>query len=352
LELQRIFHDDIKPQNFLYRRIGADNFEIKVTDFDLGAFAGRTEHDVDNYSLASAVIKDVTRGNLDRDSQSWANVPGVRYLMRSRVETTELYKPPEYDLLKMLMKGMVGEDVSARVAASQHMLQMPLPPMEPGRMAHISNFLPFRNKNIFNADWLSRMMAYELVSSIREMVLAAGLSPHYTVDRRYPADIMQASSSMAPRAATTLIRMAPDGAENIVPPLPAYDSPARLREWERLRLNTVHPTYTDQAQAQGVGILNALIANVIAPRTPDATNHSVHIAMGLVTVSPGNVQTLCATQANFAVVRPTTGEVLKALLDSAIRGRVISAGGDRGIEVSAIPTSVQTSLSADLLMTQ
>jgi serine/threonine protein kinase len=349
LELQRIFHDDIKPQNFLYRKLGPGDYEVKVTDFDLGAFAGRTEGTVDNYRLATEAVKESTRGNFDRDSQAWASVPGVRYLMRAAATTTEFYKPPEYDLVRMVMSGMVGEDITAKLAVSSHMLQMPLPPMAQGAITHVGEFMPFRNKNIYNADWLSRMMAFELVSSIREMFLAAGLSPHYTVDRRYPADIMQPQGTMTHRTATTLIRMAPDGAENIVPPTPAYDSAPRLQEWERLRSHTVHPSYPDQTQVSGLSELNRMLASVMAPRRPDPINKSVHHAMQLVTVSPGNVQTLCADQDNFAVVRPTTGEVLRILLDAAAKGRIINAQNAR---VNSIPTSVPTSLSADLLMIQ
>jgi serine/threonine protein kinase len=355
LELQRIFHDDIKPQNFLFRRLGVSGeYEIKVTDFDLGAFAGRSnvstaKESIDNAKLASEIIKESTRGNLDRDSDLWKNVPGIRLLLRANADTTKFYKPPEYDLVKLITKGMLGSNVSAELSLSARMLDMPLPPMVAKTVSGVGDFAVFRSKNIFNADWLSRMMAFELISSIREMFLSAGLSPHYSVHRLYPVDIMVPQGKTVNRSATTLIRMAPDGDDNIVPPIPAWNDPSRMLVWSHLRSTTVHPSNLDSKQMDGLKSINTMIANVLAPRTPDAQNRAVHHAMRSISVSPGNIQTLCASQDNFVAVRPTTGDVLRTLLDAAVRGNIIPANN---FHINSIPTSVQTSLSADLLMAQ
>lgn len=346
LELQRIFHDDIKPQNFLFRKLSDGEYEVKVTDFDLGSFAGRTQDIIDNFNLQTAIIKESTRGNLDRTDQNWGNVRSINYLLGAQASTTAWYSPPEYDLVKLLNSGMQGEDISAEMANKQRRFRLPLPTMAVGTIAHVSEFTSFKNKNVYNADWLSRMMAFELICTMRHIFLDAGLAPHYTVHHTYPADILVPNGPMVTRGAHTLIRMAAEGAQNIVPPVPAYTDGERLRTWRHLREQTVSTTNVDQSQIWGVTAINTMIANVIAPKTPEVTDPATYFPMEIITTSAGIDEMLCANQENFKKIRPTVGEVLTTLMDAVLhegRARVPE------IQSPAIPVSVQTALSADLI---
>lgn len=320
LELQQVFHDNIKPQNFLCRKLGGNKCEVKVTDFDLGTLAGEMRS-----------TTKIARGELDENVRKWVHIPGVRYLLHSKDVATELYKPPEYKLVRAMIHKM-GESLSRNAVG------MRLPNMD-----SLEDSVDFMNKNMFNTDWLSRMMAFELIASIREMFLAAGVSPYYTADCDYPVDIMNPHGSLSKRAASTLVRMDFNGPHNIAPSSPTCDTARRMTVWNNLRLNTVHLRDLRSEQMQGAEIINNLIANVLAPNVPKSLDGSVHCPIGLVEISAGNVQTLCANRSNFATIRPTTYEVLKILMGAAAK-----SGSDAS--AISIPTSTQSVLNANILM--
>jgi hypothetical protein len=143
LELQCTFHDDIKLANFLYVRRGMDpgDLEIKITDFDLSAFSTRMNGG-DGRRLPHVCSSVLPR----------LGHPGIRYMLHSGLAARS-HEPPEY--------AIVREAAPDGGAAC-----------------------------VFNAEWLSRMMAFELLGAVGEMFAAVRLELPLADDAVRAKDIL------------------------------------------------------------------------------------------------------------------------------------------------------------------
>jgi serine/threonine protein kinase len=328
LETHGIFNDDIKLQNFLCSNTEDRGCIIKVMDFDLGFIANRMlKVSDDNDRLSMQVVMDYARNNPNGEGDApWVNDPGTRYI--TRPSKCSHFQPPEYDITSTIIKRMEGMGSSKFATAigndpsSLHHLvvstDIHVPTGE--TRSNDSDILKFRMKSVYNADWLSRMIAFELTCTIREIFILAGLSPHYDPSTgEYPSDMRPNTGpkKSIKRCACSLVRMMPDGDDNIYPPEPAYDTPEGLIGWRMLRNNTVDPKNIDPKYIDDVKELNDMIARVIAPM--DTPNPTTHLPMRSIQTVNSN-ELLCSNidMSN----RPTTGELLRFMVKIARRCNV------------------------------
>ena len=328
LEMQRIYHDDIKLSNFLYKKrscclsassasasasgTSSHKYEIKITDFDQSSFASRTNDVAEPMLVTTQIIKDSTRGQLDRDAEPWALDPGTRHLLLAELATDGTHRPPEYDTVGSVLRSIHSGEPHADPRL-QALIEAEFKETEPH--TGVPPLLKCRMATVYNADWLSRMMAFELACSVRELFIVAGFAMFYDpVGGTYPAEITNPQGSSTHRRPSTLVRMAPDGPQSIVPAMPAYSSADRLRLWRGLTRGTVIVDGLRSAHAPPVMALNALLAQIIAPATPSAERPSADFPLTLAAVSGGlPEELLCTGGMDPADCRPTVAELLKFL---------------------------------------
>jgi serine/threonine protein kinase len=335
LETHGIFNDDIKLQNFLSSTDAGSNHTIKVMDFDLGFIAGRMLNVMnDNDRLAMRVVMDYARRTPNgKEDAPWVNDPGTRYITRSTRRSH--FQPPEYDIVSTIMKRMRG--VEARFATGDEGSNLSPDLAKYNARSNDPNILEFRMKSVYNADWLSRMMAFELTCAMREIFILAGLSPHYRLHTgEYPTDMGKDPKPYARRCACSLVKMMPDGEDNIYPPEPAYKTPKGLIGWKTLRDNTIESEGMDPKCIGMVKELNDTIARIIAP--VDAPNPVTHLPMRSVKV--GNSEELLCSNTD-ASNRPTTMELLKFLIKIAKQCNI-------DIFTEDPPVPMRKSLNADV----
>lgn len=274
LELQSIFHNDIKPANFLYNVDGT----VKVTDFDLGCYASRMRTiGYDPKTLLRNFISHFTDGGLNTDDAQWYH---DRHFMRCAYQTTEYYEPPEYKLLNAMVRSVSGD------RAREIMVN-----------------------TLNDADWLSRMMAYQLVCSFREIALDAGLNyPYYDHKTyRYCLDVNDISRGYGGGVhAGRYSKMAFAGDVALAPT--RGDLSDAIGAYIRLRSSTVTLANIPDANTRKMADnFNSLLAGVIAPKNPTPADTTTEYPMDptiFMCVSPGKLN----------IIRPTVGKLLEMLL--------------------------------------
>jgi serine/threonine protein kinase len=152
LELQQVFQNDIKPENFLVSDSAATL--VKINDYDLGCMASRTGSAMNN-QLRQFYVLQMTEGRVDIAAIPWL-IGSSRHpdMLSCKTTTTDWYAPPEYSY--------VGELLS-------------LGPKE--------NFKTVAQNTIGNGTWMSRMMAFQLAVMFRHMCLLADLDAGF--DRKH-----------------------------------------------------------------------------------------------------------------------------------------------------------------------
>ena len=277
MEVQSIFHNDIKPQNFLYN----DDGTVKVTDFDLGCFASRMRGMGENAALLRRqFVSYNTDGAVDTSKDPWSSDSHTRTLMRCMYQTTETYQPPEYRMIQeMGQRARQQNDVRLHAEIQAQTLN--------------------------NPDWLSRMMAYQLVASFRELVLMCGLNlPYYDpVNRSYPVDVRKPTGARKTDVGPShYVAMAFDGAYPLAP-----TPNNKIDTYIDVRLDSVHlDAIKDKAMRDVANNLNKLLGVVIAPKHPTSSD--------LTTVFPVDPKTyLCTGATKPDQTRPTVPMLMKFL---------------------------------------
>lgn len=283
MELQSMFHNDIKPGNFLHSRGGAI---IKVTDFDLTCFGSRIGGIGSNASqLLRQLVSHFTEGGVDTSASPW-DATDAKELLKCQYMTTKEYAPPEYALM------------IANIAS-----------MPPDR--HDSNALrDYETRTLRNSDWLSRMMAYELVCSFRELALGANMNAPYYIksDNSYVSDIKSPESNRKRGVSIhRMIGMDYDGLYAIAPSDSAVNDEQKMHNYDAMRRKTIVTANLRGEEVRVANEFNNMVASVIAPCKPHMVDnmYKMHCPMDERTL-------LCAPQDRVDEVRPTVSMLLKS----------------------------------------
>lgn len=256
LELQGLFHDNIRPTNFLYRKIQTGCYEIKITDFDLGSLI--TKIVIGDFFTDQIVNRtiEVTSNKPLLDvtiPQNWQNLANVRFLMRCMLKIVDSHRPPEYDLVNIALKRMHGIDVSIKLQRA----------FDPQIYQTVSNatqngngILAFLNKNIYNTEWLSRMSAFALAVTVQDLFTASGFSMRGNY-------------------------------HNVC-------------------------TDLDQRQKKSLNTINKILNYI----TTFSGESHICYPLSYITTFPGHTQTLCASRSNYNITRPTTGNLFFMFLNA------------------------------------
>lgn len=274
LELLRIWHNDIKPSNFLWK--GSDSV-VQVTDFDISVFAqymsrGREEP----YEAArAAYIRARTDGGVDVRQEPWRSDGDTADLLGSFLQTTSFYEPPEYRKISDLLGRGSGQSDQ--------------------------NKAKLKALTIHRAEWWSRMMLYQLIATFRELCLETGLNQPYYVPytrEKVSAKIQTPSPREAPFVGTYVKdvtlpnamaasnrsergfafkfnQMKFDQGDGCIAPCPVGTPfSTRLEAWRKIRSSTINIDYfisVEKIKQEVVDFarwFNNVVEHVICPKIP------------------------------------------------------------------------------------
>ena len=314
LEVQSIFHNDIKPQNFLYN----DDGTVKVTDFDLGCFASRMRGVGENSALLlRQFINYNTDGAVDTSKDPWAHNKQTIAFMKCIFKTTINYEPPEYKYMRDMW------DLAESVNDKQKVREIDV-------------------STLNNPDWLSRMMAYQLICSFRELILFAGLnSPYYnaTSPGFYPIDVGNPGGVARPKVkASDYIKMDFDGDFSIAP-----TTGNKISLYKTIRLNSVVlQNIRDENVRNVVKEFNEKLATVIAPKIPDRADPSTELRVNPKTfLSVGDM--------NPDTVRPTIPMLMKFMTNLSERLHIVAPDITRDANIS-VPGDISAEMNISQYM--